>query len=90
MKSIGLNGSQVYGSQLLDKLDDMGEIEFLEILKDLMAMDYVLSNRANVRTLADAKTAFFRVSPVHARDLRTAINPSRDREKARERRQRRG
>ena len=90
LKTIGLSGTQIYGALLFDKVEDLGEVEFLEILHDLLAMDYVMASKANVRTLDDAKTSFFRVSPTNARDLRHAISPSRDREKARERRQRRG
>ena len=90
LKTIGLGGTQIYGALLFDKVSDMGEVEMLETLKDMIEMDYVLSSKVNVRTLEDAKTSFFRVSPTNARDLRYAINPSRDREKSRERRQRRG
>lgn len=89
LKTIGLGGAQLHGALLFDKVSDMGEMEVLEGLKDLMAMDYVLSTKVNVRTLEEARTASFRVSPTNARDLRDAINPSKDREKARERRQRR-
>jgi hypothetical protein len=88
LKQIGLSGTQVYGKLLLDKVEDVERAEFIETLTDLIALDYVVANKVNIRTAEDVETAFFRVSPVHARDLRAAINPSRGREE-RGRRERR-
>ncbi len=90
LKTIGLGGTQIYGKLLLERAGDMMPAEFLETLDGLLSLGYVMSNKVNVRTVADVETAFFRVNPAYSRDLREAINPGRrrDREKG-GRRQRR-
>lgn len=90
LKSIGLNGTQVYGKQLLDTVEDVEKTEFLETLTELIDRGYVLSNKVNIRKFEDIERAFFRVSPTYSRDLRDAINPSRERDRGRGRRERRG
>ncbi len=90
LKSIGTSGSPVSGKVLLEQVDDFGKADFLETLSDLIAMDYVVATRVNVRTVEDAERTSFRVSPAHARDLRDAMNPSKRREEQRTRRDRRG
>ena len=89
LKAIGLSGSPVYGKLLLDKLEQSEKVEFLETLSDLISLGYVLSSKVNVREIADIERSFFRVSPVHSRELRDAVNPSKSRDKDRARRQRR-
>ena len=89
LKTIGLGGTQVYGKLLLDKLETAERAEFLETLSDLISLGYVLSTKVNVREIADIERSFFRVSPVHSRELRDAVNPSKTRDKDRARRQRR-
>ena len=89
LKLIGLSGSPVYGKLLLDKLEAAEKGEFLETLSDLISLGYVLSSKVNVRAIEDIERSFFRVSPVHSRDLRDAVNPSKSRDKDRARRQRR-
>lgn len=90
LKQIGMSGIQVYGKLLLDKVEDVERAEFLETLTDLISMGYVVANKVNVRTLKDVESAFFRVSPAHAKDLRDAVNPARKRREERDgRRQRR-
>jgi hypothetical protein len=90
VKAIGFGGNQLYGKLLLDR---MGEgiiaAELLDTIDGLMSQGYLLSNRVNVRTMDDVQRAFFRINPVHARDLKDATNPSRGRERQRERRERR-
>ena len=90
LKSIGTSGAPIFGRLLLDKIDDVEKAEFLETLNDLLAMDYILSNKVNVRTPEDVEKAFFRVNPTHSRDLREAMNPGRKRDEQRARRERRG
>lgn len=90
LKSIGLSGSQVYGKLLLEKVEDVEKVEFLETLTGLIDLGYVMSNKVNIRKFEDIEHAFFRVSPVYSRDLRDAVNPSRSRDqKDRGRRERR-
>ncbi len=90
LKAIGLSGTQIAGKLLLDQTGDLEKAEFLDTLVGLMEMDYVLSNRVNIRQFEEIERAFFRVNSTHARDLRDAINPSRSRERDRGRRERRG
>ena len=89
LKSIGLTGALVPGKLLLEKVEEVEKFEFLETLNDLIEQDYVISNRSNLRKFEDVERAFFRVSPVHSRDLRDAVNPSRTRDRDRGRRERR-
>jgi hypothetical protein len=90
LKAIGLSGTQIYGKLLLERAKDMASAEFLETLDGLLSLGYVISNKVNVRSIADVERAFFRVNPTYQRDLRDAINPSRTRERSKPRRQRRG
>lgn len=90
LKSIGLSGGQIAGKTLLENVESVEKGEFLETLTDLIEMDYVVCDKVNIRKFEDVERAFFRVSPNHARDLRDAMNPSRERERNRGRRQRRG
>lgn len=90
LKAIGTSGTQVYGKLLLGKIADAEQTEFLETLTGLIDQGYVLSNKVNIRRIEEVETAFFRVSPAYARDLRDAMNPARKRNEDRGRRQRRG
>ncbi len=89
LKTIGLGGAPMSGANLLKKVDDLGDAEVIDILQGLMAQDYVLSSKVDIRKIDDVKTSSFRVSPTNSRDLRDALSPSRDRAQSRERRQRR-
>ena len=91
LKAIGLSGTALAGKQLLERIEDMAQAEFLDTLDGLLSLGYVLSSRVNVRTLEDVERALFRVSPTYSRDLRDAIFPGkrREREKDKARRERR-
>ena len=90
LKSIGTSGAPVFGRLLLDKVEGVEQVEFIETLSDLIAQDYVLTDRVNIRTVEDVEKSIFRVNPSHARDLKDALNPSRRRAEQRARRERRG
>ena len=77
LKTIGLGGGTIPGGQLAERSDEMDGAEFLDTLTGLIEQDYVLSNKVNVRTMEDVKSASFRVNPAHARDLKDAVYPSR-------------
>ncbi|MEY2490137.1 MAG: hypothetical protein QOC70_2079 [Verrucomicrobiota bacterium] len=89
LKKIGLSGAQVYGKMLIDRVEGMETVEFLETLTNLIDQGYVLSNKVNIRLIEDAEKAFFRVNAVYAKDLRDAVNPGRKRDRERTERQRR-
>ena len=65
------------GSQLAERMDDMEGAEFLDTLHGLISMDYVVSNKLNIRTMEDVKRASFRINPACARELKEAVYPSR-------------
>ena len=88
LKTLGLSGSTMGGEQLADRLEEMDGAEFLDTLTGLMAMDYVVSNKVNIRTMDAVKTANFRVNPTHARDLKEAVYPSRQKPETGRRRRR--
>jgi hypothetical protein len=89
LKTIGLGGGTLAGSQLAQRMNEMETAEFIDSLEGLMSMSYVLSNKVNIRTLDDVKGATFRVNPAFARELRDAVYPSRARKPETGRRRRR-
>ncbi|CAN5383243.1 hypothetical protein BH20VER3_BH20VER3_21180 [soil metagenome] len=88
LKTIGLGGGMMAGAQLADRAEDMESAEFLDTLGGLMTMGYVLSNKVNVRTMDDVKSASFRVNPAFARELKSAVYPSRQKPVATRRKRR--
>ena len=89
LKKIGLSGSPLFGKLLLDRIEEMETGEFLDTLCGLIEQNYVISNKVNIRLMADVEKAFFRVNPAFAKDLQEAVNPSRKRERERAERMRR-
>ena len=89
LKTIGLSGGMMAGAQLADRMDEMEGAEFLEALASLMATDYVVSNKVNIRTMDAVKSASFRVNRAFARDLKDAVYPSRQKKADTGRRKRR-
>ncbi len=88
LKTLGFGGTPTPGKLLIERVDEFEPAEFIDTLEGLMAFDYVLSDKVNVRTMVDIEKAAFRVNPVHARDLKEAVTPGRKRDD-RGRRQRR-
>jgi hypothetical protein len=89
LKKIGLSGSPVLGKVLLDRIEEMETGEFLDTLCGLIDLGYVVSNKVNIRLMADVEKAFFRVNSTYSKDLQDAVNPSRRRERERSDRLRR-
>jgi hypothetical protein len=77
LKTLGLTGASMAGTQLLDRIDEMEGAEFLDTLTGLIEQDYVVANRVNIRTMESAREASFRVNAAISRELREAIYPSR-------------
>ncbi len=88
VKTIGLGGGSVAGSQLADRMEDMESAEFLDTLGGLMSQDYVLASKVNIRTMDAVRSSTFRVNPTYARDLKEALYPSRKKEEKGRRRRR--
>jgi hypothetical protein len=89
LKKIGLSGSPLMGKLLLDRIEEMETGEFLDTLCGLIDLGYVISNKVNIRLMADVEKASFRVNPTFSKDLQDAVNPSRRRERERSERMRR-
>jgi hypothetical protein len=89
LKKIGLSGAPLFGKLLIDRIEEMETGEFLDTLMGLIDLNYVLSNKVNIRLMADVEKAFFRVNPAYTKDLQDAVNPSRKRERDRQERLRR-
>jgi hypothetical protein len=89
LKKIGLSGSPLFGKLLVDRIDDMETGEFLDTLAGLIDLNYVISNKVNIRLMGDVEKAHFRVNPAFTKDLQDAVNPSRKRERERQERLRR-
>jgi hypothetical protein len=89
LKTIGLGGSAIPGAQLAERMEQLEPGELVDDLQGLMAQDYVLCDRLHVRTIDDIKSASFRLNPMHVRELKDAIFPSR-KQPASGRRRRRG
>jgi len=89
LKKIGLSGTPLLGKLLIDRIEEMETGEFLDGLIGLMDLNYVLSNKVNIRLKEDVEKASFRVNPSFSKDLADAVNPSRKRERERAERQRR-
>ena len=88
LKTLGLSGSTMAGEQLVERVEEMDGAEFLDTLEGLLSMDYVVSNKVNIRTMDDVKKATFRVNAAHGRDLRDAVYPSRKKAETGRRRRR--
>jgi len=89
LKKIGLSGTPLLGKLLIDRIEEMETGEFLDGLIGLMDLNYVLSNKVNIRLREDVEKASFPVNPSFSKDLADAVNPSRKRERERAERQRR-
>jgi hypothetical protein len=89
LKTIGLTGSLMSGSQLAERMEDMESAEFLDALEGLMSMHYILANKVTIRTVEDVKSSTFHINPTFARALRDAVYPSRARKADTGRRRRR-
>jgi hypothetical protein len=89
LKTLGLSGSWLLGRMLIERSGGMEKAELLDTLRGLLDLGYVVSNRVNVHSLAEAENALFRVNQTYAHDLKEALNPGRTRDKTGERRRRR-
>ncbi len=65
------------GTQLVDRMEEMEGAEFLDTLTGLIALDYVVANKVNIRTMDSVREASFRVNATLSRELREAVYPSR-------------
>jgi hypothetical protein len=88
LKTLGFSGATTYGKLLVETIDEVEEVEFLEDLTGLIELGYVLADKVNVRTMEDVGDATFRVNAAYTRDLKDALHPGRHREREPRRRRR--
>jgi hypothetical protein len=87
LKAIGISGGGLHGKILLDRIGEVEAVEFLDTLKGLIDLGYVVATKVNVMTMEDVERSGFRVNPSYARDLKDSLRPGgRRREETRERR----
>lgn len=89
LKTMGISGTPILGKILIERVDEMESAEFLDTLDSLISLGYVTANKVNLLKMEDVETAFLRVNPSYAHDLRDALNPSKRRDQDRSRRRRR-
>lgn len=77
LKALGTSGTPMSGQLLRRRLKDMSKTELLEALESLLALDYILSTKVNLRDVDDVDQSSFRVNGAHARDLRDALRGKR-------------
>ncbi len=90
LKALGLSGSPLSGHLFMARMKELEPAEFLDTLKGLLMMDYVMSSKVSIVKIEEVSHASFRVNPTHSRDLRNALRPGGRRDDDRERRRRRG
>ena len=90
LKAIGLTGAPMGGKFLLDRIEEVEAGEFLDTIRGLLAMGYLLATKVNIKTLGDIERSSFRVNPSYVHDLKDALDPYRRREHEKHRRRRRG
>jgi hypothetical protein len=90
LKALGLSGTSIHGTQLLEHARGMESAEFIETLDGLITIGYVLSSSVNVEKIEDVERSYFRVNPSYARELADAVRPGRRHDEDRKRRRRRG
>ena len=88
LKAIGIGGLSTPGKQLLQRVGEVAEAEFLDDLNGLIMTGYVLSDKVNLYKMEDLERATLRVNASYARDLKEALNPGRRRDQETRRRRR--
>jgi hypothetical protein len=89
LKALGVSGAPMFGRLLLSRLGEVDENELIETIESLVDMDYVVSSKVNVQSIADVERSMFRVNSTYADELRDALHPHRRRREQRGRRERR-
>ncbi|SRR5581483_6243418 len=75
IKAIGIGGSNISGEALLERVNGMEEAEFLDTLKGLITMGYVMSDKQSMHNFEDVKRAEFHVNSGYAKALKEAVDP---------------
>jgi hypothetical protein len=82
IKAIGITGGDIKGDELMALLPDLVEMELVDILKGLITMGYVVADRQAFYDKAGLEITTFHVNSGYSKDLKEAMDPSRNRPKS--------
>jgi hypothetical protein len=84
IKALGVGSGEMTGEDLMKRVGgDLVPAELIETLKDLMMVGYVDADKSAFYSLDELKAVNFRVNSGYTKDLREALNPSRQQPKSR-------
>jgi|SoiMethySBSTD1v2_1073268.scaffolds.fasta_scaffold96593_3 hypothetical protein len=75
LKALGLGGSEVEGSVLLERLPQLEPAELIDTLKGLLMLGYVSVDKGSFNSLEEMKKLHFRVNSGYSKDLKEALDP---------------
>jgi len=75
VKAIGLGGTVATGEMILDRAKNLDIYEAMDVLKGLMLIGYVISDRDSFRDNDDFREAEFHLNSGYTKALRNAIDP---------------
>jgi hypothetical protein len=70
-----LSGGEISGEALLAKISNQTSTDLASILKDLIMVGYVDSDKTSFYNDEEFKKTNFHISPGYAKDLRDALEP---------------
>lgn len=82
IKALGFSGGDISGRQLMERVTDLEEAELIDTLKGLIAIGYVVSDKATFRNKEELEAAHVSVNSGYARDLKEALNPRPEKPKS--------
>lgn len=76
LKALGLGGAESDGATLMSKIPSMDAYELMDVLKNLIMMGYVDSDKSSFYDKDEFGRINFQVNPGYSRDLREALDPT--------------
>ncbi len=91
IKAIGIGGSGISGKQLLERISEMEEVEFISTIRGLLNLGYIVADKQSFHEFKDVQQAEFNINSGYSRELKEALDPrlKRDAKDHRSRRVRR-
>lgn len=83
IKAIGIGTGEIAGEALLKKIPSMVASDLAPIMRDLMMVGYIDSDKNSFYSDEEFKAANFHVSPGYAKALKDAIDPEEEKPKSR-------
>jgi hypothetical protein len=83
IKTLGVGGAEVSGEQLLEKIPNMDINDIGSILRDLISLGYVDSDRNSFYATEEFMKCNFQVNPGYAKELKHALDPEEPKPKSR-------